>query len=473
MHKIPISFFLNGEKKTILADPMQRTVDLLRSELEMTGTKEGCSDGDCGACTVSIGSWEESGFVYRSVASCLLPVGRLQGKSLVTVEGVGNQTALSCIQKAIIDKHGVQCGFCSPGFVMSFFSLFSMNPIPDMKDVEIALQGNICRCTGYEGIRKAAEQMIGYQGTEIIVPPSIRSCQNAVKNLSQFLNTEEWRTPVTIDELCVALQQMPDAQIISGLTDLGVSFHTKGERPLQVIDVIQLEESRRIEIKEDGLHIGAALPLESIVLDRTVLNWLPTLGQLQLQMASKQIRNVATLGGNLCNASPIGDATVILSSANATVLVVNAKGKLRELNLTSFYTGYKQMQLEKGEIVLEVIIPPLQAGQTISFLKTGKRSSVDIASINSASNMVVQGKDIVHWTISIGGVAPTVVTFDLKDKDLSLEIPVEEIEAIGTSLSEKVVPLSDIRGSASYRKALVANHVVSHFLKQSGREETL
>lgn len=452
---------------------MQRTVDLLRCELEMTGTKEGCSDGDCGACTVSVGSWEGSRFVYRSVASCLFPVGRLQGKSLVTVEGVGNQKSLNCIQKAIIDRHGVQCGFCSPGFVMSFFSLFAMNPIPDMKDVEIALQGNICRCTGYEGIKKAAEQMIGYQGTEIIVPPSIRSCQDALKHLPQVLDSEEWKTPVTIEELCVALQQMPEAQIISGLTDLGVSFHAKGERPLQVIDVIQLEESRRIEVKEDGLHIGSALPLESVVLDRTVLNWLPTLGQLQMQMASKQVRNVATLGGNLCNASPIGDATVLLSAVHAKVLVVNAKGKLREIELTSFYTGYKQMQLEKGEIVLEVIIPPLQAGQTISFLKTGKRSSVDIASVNSASNMVVQGIAIVAWTISLGGVAPTVVTFDLKDEDLTIETPIEKIEAIGASLSEKVVPLSDIRGAASYRKTLVANHVVSHFLKQSGREETV
>jgi xanthine dehydrogenase small subunit len=470
---IPISFFLNGEKKTIMADPMQRTVDLLRSELELTGTKEGCSDGDCGACTVSLGAWEDDQFVYRSVASCLLPVGRLQGKSLVTVEGVGNQTALNCIQQAIIDKHGVQCGFCSPGFVMSFFSLFAMNPIPDMEDVAIALQGNICRCTGYEGIRKAAEQMIGYQGKEIIVPPAILSCQDALKDLPQGLNCEQWKTPATLEELYSALQQMPEATIISGLTDLEVKFHATGERPNTVIDVIRLEASKKIEVKEDGLHIGSALPLEKIVLDEISLKWLPALGELQRYMASKQIRNVATLGGNLCNASPIGDATVLLSSSNAKVVAVNALGNLREINLTAFYTGYKKMQLEKGEIVLEVIIPLLQENQTITFLKTGKRKSVDIASVNSASNMVLNGKQIVSWQVSFGGVAPTVVTFDLLKNNLSTETPIEEIEEIGASIAEKVAPLSDIRGSIAYRKSLVANHIVAHFLKQSGREETV
>ncbi len=473
MEKTEITLYLNGKKVSILADPMQRTVDFLRSDLHLTGTKEGCGDGDCGACTVALGAWEEGTFVYRAVASCLLPVAKLQGKSLVTVEGLASMGALHCIQEAIIDTHGAQCGFCSPGFIMSFFALFAMKAIPTIEDVEIALQGNICRCTGYEGIRGAALKMIGYQGKAQFVPDQIRECEEKVRSLSHKVDSKHYITPMDKKALLQALSTRAEATLVSGLTDLAVAYHNKGKQPTSIIDLSHLEDSKKIYVDDSGLHIGASVPLERLVSDETVLATLPECAKLKKMMASKQIRNVATLGGNIANASPIGDSLVMLAAANAIVISLDPQGEMHERPLRSFYTAYKQTLMGEHEVILEVLVPPLPPDSCLTFQKTGKRSAVDIATVNSASLMVHSGKTIERWELCFGGVGPTIILLDLAKEQISVDTSIETIQELASHIAESMNPISDIRGSASYRSHLVASHILSHFLVQTGKEGIL
>lgn len=473
MDKTEITLYLNGNKTSFFADPMQRTVDILRTDLHLTGTKEGCGDGDCGACTVALGSWEEGTFVYRAVASCLLPVAKLQGKSLVTVEGLASMGALHCIQEAIIDTHGAQCGFCSPGFILSFFALFAMTPVPTIEDVEIALQGNICRCTGYEGIKKAALKMIGYQGKAQFVPDQIRECEEKVRSLPQKVESKHYITPTNKEELLRALFTREDATLVSGLTDLGVAYHSKGELPASIIDLSQLEDSRKIYTDAAGLHLGATVPLERVVSDETVLVFLPEFARLEKLMASRQIRNVATIGGNIANASPIGDSLVLLAAANARVISLDPKGTLHERPLRSFYTAYKKTVMGEHEVILEVLVPPLPPGSSLTFQKTGKRSAVDIATVNSASLMVLSGNTIKRWELCFGGVGPTIAMLDLGKDHISVDSAIETVQQLATRYAESVNPISDVRGTASYRSHLVASHILAHFLIQTGKGELL
>jgi xanthine dehydrogenase small subunit len=473
MEKTEITFYLNGRKVSISADPMQRTVDFLRSNLHLTGTKEGCGDGDCGACTVALGSWEDGTFVYRAVASCILPVAKLQGKSLVTVEGLASMGALNCIQEAIIDTHGAQCGFCSPGFIMSFFALFAMNAVPTIEDVEIALQGNICRCTGYEGIKSAALKMIGYQGKAQFVPDQVRECEQMVRALSQKVESKHYTTPTDTTELLQALHTRKDATLVSGLTDLAVAYHTKGSKPTSIIDLSQLQDSKKIFFDANGLHLGAAVPLQRMVSDEKVLAHLPEFAKLEKLMASKQIRNVATVGGNIANASPIGDSLVLLAAADAVVVSIDPQGSMHKRPLRSFYTAYKQTIMSEHEVILEVLVPHLPSISSLTFQKTGKRSAVDIATVNSASLMGRSGKIIERWELCFGGVGPTIILLDLGKEQLDVDAPITAIKKLATRCAESMNPISDVRGSACYRSRLVASHILYHFLVQTGKEDIL
>jgi len=315
--------------------------------------------------------------------------------------------------------------------------------------------------------------MIGYQGKSQFVPDQIRACEMQVRSLPKKVESKHYITPTDTQELLKVLSARTNATLVSGLTDLAVAYHNKGVQPTSIIDLSLLEESNKIYCDVEGLHLGATVPLERLVSDQTVLAVLPVFAKLEKLMASKQIRNVATIGGNIANASPIGDSLVLLAAANAIVVSVDPQGTMHKRPLRTFYTAYKHTLMTEHEVILEVLVPQLPPNSSLTFQKTGKRSAVDIATVNSASLMVYSGKSIIHWELCIGGVGPTIVLLDLVKEQISSDSPLEEVQKMAARCAASVNPISDVRGAASYRSRLVASHILSHFLVQTGKEDLL
>lgn len=472
MNNTNIIFYLNGEYKSLEIDPEERVIDVLRETQGLLGTKEGCSDGDCGACTIVIGKIEDGKVCYNAINSCLLPAAKLHKSSVITIEGVKENKNLNIIQESMVEEHGAQCGFCSPGVIMSFFAYFANKTNPSYEEVKVALEGNICRCTGYEGIRNVAKSVINYLNNSPasfdMVPAYLREVENKLFLIKEGINSDDYHLPITINELKEDLKNNPQSIIVSGFTDVGVRKHNLSIKFQKIIDISSLEDLKIVEERTDGLFIGANLPLQRISENEIICKKLPIICEMLSQMASRQVRNVATLGGNICNASPIGDSVVLLMSLDASVILLSNEDGIRKVALRDFYIGYKQMDKTSKEVVIGVLIPYINYEMKHSFIKTGKRNAVDIASVNSASRMIIKDNKVTNWEVSFGGIFETVVYRKLSDITLSSSI--EDIEELGLKLSKQFKPLSDVRGSSDYRTLLIQGHLVKHFLKQTGCE---
>lgn len=472
MRPIAVSCYINGKKRQFNALSDERMIDIIRNRFFMTGTKEGCGDGDCGACTVVWGLPENGKIRYRAVASCLMPAINMQGASIITVEGLAENGVLSLVQEMIIDKHGIQCGFCSPGIIMSMTGYLANTQNPTKEGLIHSLTGNICRCTGYEGIIKTCDSVISYleEHPELdMIPGQVRAVEPEVLKMRSRLHSPEYMMPETLVEYDRLAAQYADAVIVSGNTDIGVRSHSTLVCPNTVINVSRIQEIKGVSIVNEGLSIGGGLFLSDIQENPMITEYFPAMNDVLNRMASPQIRNVSTLAGNICNASPIGDLIVLLSLVNAHVMIHTPECR-RDILMDEFYTGYKQTVLRPLELIESFIIPMkiLKKGR-ITFLKSSKRKDVDIASVNSASRLVCENGRIIFWQIAFGGVAPNVTVIDMPP--VSLDASMTELQALGISVSERFIPLSDVRGSTEFRKSLIAGHVVRHYLKATGREE--
>lgn len=474
MKKINIKFYINGIYKEICVNPEDRLIDVIREKLGLLGSKEGCGDGDCGACTVVLGSISGDSVSYNAIVSCLTPVAKIHGKSLITVEGLQDNKALHLIQDSIVDKHGAQCGFCSPGIVMALFGLVARKANPTYEEMKTALAGNICRCTGYEGIKNAAKSVIKFiakcSDDFDIVPHHIREVEKKLPLISKSLESATYKMPTDIDSLINYMKEFPDSIIVAGCTDIGVKKHITGNSLEYVIDVSRIEELKVVEERGDNLFIGANLELQQIDTNKLLSNKLPVFRKLLPQMASEQIRNVATLGGNICNASPIGDCVVLLMALDASVLLCNPKKTERIIPIRDFYKGYKITEKQNQEVLLGILIPKENYHMNISFIKSGKRNGVDIASVNSVSRISISKDKIVTWEIAIGGIAPTIIYQKLPE--VAVETSVDEIKKMAKNIAVKFSPISDVRGSSEFRSLLIEGHIVKHFLRQTGREDS-
>lgn len=474
MNKTKIIFYVNGKYEEINVDPTLRALDVLRDVFGLLGTKEGCSDGDCGACTIVFGKKENGVIKYISVDSCLIPIAKLNRASVITIEGLSSleSDSLNIIQETIIEKHGVQCGFCTPGVTMSFLGLMLSSKNPSYDDIELALEGNICRCTGYEGIRDSANSVLEFLETcdsdFDILPISIRSIESKLDDILPFDSSKEYILPETVSNLINDMNSNENYTIISGYTDLGVRAHRVDEKQKPIIDISNLNEIKIIEDRKDYISIGANVTLQTICDSNIIFEKLPIFREMLEQMASRQIRNIASIGGNICNASPIGDGVVLLMTLNATIVLLSSINIERRVPLREFYTGYKKMNMESNEIVKSIEIPKENYKKSLSFIKTGKRNAVDIASVNSASRMSITDGIITRWEIAFGGICETVVLVEIPLVTLTSNI--EEIEDIGETIASGFNPLSDVRGSSEFRSLLIQGHLVKHFLKHIERE---
>ncbi|MBM3314761.1 xanthine dehydrogenase small subunit [candidate division WOR-3 bacterium] len=437
-----LSFVLNRDPVRVSVPPLTPTLELLRERLGLTDAREGCGEGDCGACTVALGTRHEGGIRYRPVNSCLLPALKLNGRHLVTARGLADGGVLHPVQQALVAGHAVQCGFCTPGIAVSLFCLFARTPAPADEDVLAALEGNLCRCTGYDAVLAAGRALR----------------DSAAPVLLGWLESVRARLPEPgpapgLDEVLAAVGR-DGSRPLAGGTDLMLS----DPLPTSVVDLERVDGLDRVRPTPDSVVIGAAATLDAVARDPVVRERVPVLAEAIGRMASCQIRSVATLAGNVANASPVADGAVVLLALDATLVLASAAGE-RRLPLREFYLAYRRTAARPDEIVaaVEVPDPPPLAG----FEKTGKRGAVDIASANACLVADVDRGTIAGVRCALGGVAPVPLLSAAVPAVLQGGRPSAALfERAADAAAAEVRPISDARGSAGFRRALVRGQVL-------------
>ncbi|GAB2800086.1 xanthine dehydrogenase small subunit [Halomonas shantousis] len=444
-------------------------LELLRTMLDHTGTKEGCASGDCGACTVAIGEPDETGELhYHSANACITPAHQLQGCHLVTVEGLSRGDALHPAQAAIVDCHASQCGFCTPGIVMSLFTLHEQQrriPAPlSQQRLEAALGGNLCRCTGYRPIRDAALSMSEAVDTRPIWaddPDLARNIAALRQAAAQEPPSEtssdlgHFVAPRTLDQLREIKRKRPEARLVAGATDLWLET-TQQLNPLtELIDVRRVAELNDLEETPDGWWIGAAVTYSR--LEPLLAAHYPAFARLLQRLGSAQVRNRGTLGGNIANASPIGDTPPVLLTLKARLALAGPDGS-RELPLEDFFLGYKKTALAEGEFIRAIFLPRSAQNQQLEVWKLSKRREDDISTLLGAFGWCLENNVLRDVRLAFGGMAAIPRRATRAEAVLEGQEPTPEtFAAAKAALRGEFQPLSDVRGSSEYRLTAAAN----------------
>lgn len=463
-----VTLFLNGRKVELEPPRAFLTLStLLREERGLTGTKVVCAEGDCGACTVLLGRFHQGTMRYRAVNSCILFAFQCHGAHVVTVEGVTPKEGLNPVQQAMVDHHGSQCGYCTPGFVMALMGMLEKrlekedtSPFTE-EELRRGLSGNLCRCTGYGGILDAARAIDPkrYEPLENRYPPAgMEPKLKALSGKSVCLSGQAGAAfdgvmlPKNLDEALQWKAKHPDAQCLQGATDLGVR-HNKG-LPLcrEILYLGDLEELKTLEEQEGFWKIGAACSwTESVAFLRDCL---PVFSEMLDRFGSPLIRNAGTIGGNIMNASPIADSLPALLVLE-TELVAASKTGERRLPLTDFYMDYKKTRLAPDEILKTIWIPAPPENGWLDLEKVSRRRDLDIATFTAAWLLQLEGDTIHEARLALGGVAPTARRLPRTEAFLQGKIcNPETLEQAGKIALEEVAPISDVRGEKSFREDL-------------------
>ncbi len=469
-----IQFLLNQELRSEHAlDPNLTVLEYLREHLGKSGTKEGCASGDCGACTVVVGelATDDDGrehIRYRSLNSCLTFVSSLHGKQLISVEDLKHQGKLHSVQQAMADCHGSQCGFCTPGFVMSLFALQKNSDAPDLHKAQEALAGNLCRCTGYRPILAAAEQACCQAGGDQFDAREAQTIARlqAIKPVDiGELNSGDKRclVPLTVADLADLYGSHPEARLLAGGTDLALEV-TQFHRTLPVmIYVGNVAEMKRIERFDDRLEIGAATSLTDCY--EALTAEYPDFGELLHRFASLQIRNQGTLGGNIGNASPIGDSPPLLIALGAQI-VLRKGDSTRTLALEDYFIDYRITARQESEFIEKIIVPRAQAQWTFRAYKVSKRLDDDISAVCAAFNLRVENGLVAEARFAFGGMAAIPKRAKACETALLGKAWNQaSIERACKALTEDFTPLSDFRASKEYRLLSAQNLLRKFFIE--------
>jgi len=456
-----IRFWFRGELRSVTGISPQKTVlRWLREDENALGTKEGCGEGDCGACTVVIGSLEplaSEGLRLRAVNSCLLFLPALDGKALFTIEDLG--TALHPVQRALVDLHASQCGFCTPGFAMSLWADYQERSSPPGRDEAVSLlSGNLCRCTGYRPILEAAAAAWNYPETKLNRVP-VATALESVRSLPALTyrhGGQGWDAPRTVDELCALAESQPEAQMVAGATDVGL-WVTKGLRDLgNFISVAAVPELKTVRYEEGDLLLGAGLSLTDAF--RVLVARHPELSVWADRFASPPVRNAGTLGGNVANGSPIGDSSPVLMALGASVVLRRGE-RTRELPLEKFFLGYQKTAREPGEVLVAFRLPVLPPGSSFRAWKVSKRRDQDISAVCGAFWLVQDTRGfVVEVRLAFGGMAAVPSRAGgaegaLRGRPFHREALAEAQEALDADFA----PLTDGRATADYRRTVARN----------------
>ncbi|MEI6048959.1 MAG: FAD binding domain-containing protein [Bacteroidota bacterium] len=453
-----ITFILNNQQVSSDKPAGPSLIDFIRYEMDLPGTKIGCREGDCGACTVLEGRLQNGKVNYKSIVSCLTPLGNVHGKHIVTVEGI-NMVHLSPVQKAIVDNSATQCGFCSPGLVMSLTAHCLSEEKSGKQKAIASVSGNICRCTGYKSIEKAVDDISKLLENKNIEDP-VRWLVEKRFLPGYFLTIPERLTEI---EKNYSGSDINDI-IIAGGTDLMVQ---KAEELAEAnINSFQdKKDLKDIKVENGKCIIGAATTSSEIEQSSVIKEYIPEISSYFKLVASEPIRNMGTIAGNIVNASPIGDLTIMFLALDAEVNVEGSEGN-QTIPLKNFFSGYKKLNIKNDEFIISVTFTLPAKPILFNFEKVSKRTHLDIAGVNSAIQVIMDGKKVKECYLSAGGVSPIplflIKTCEfLKGKTISPEVIFEA----NTIMQGEISPISDVRGSREYKRLLLRQLFFAHFLK--------
>ena len=467
-----LQFVRRGELVSLRNVPPTRTLlEVLREDLQCTGTKEGCNEGDCGACTVVLGEAKDGRIHYSAVNSCIRLAHSVNGLALWTVEDIASTDGtLHPAQQALVQCHASQCGFCTPGFSMSLFGLYQnqqgkTEPISRAQAMA-SLSGNLCRCTGYRPIVEAALQMGDLPPVHVNEAELLQKME-LIKHTPIGQEPDSFYiSPTSLPALLSARTQHPQAQIVAGCTDVGLWINKLHMAFAQVLDVSRVQELRQIEDHPHELHIGAAATLTqafaALVADR------PHLHTFATRFAGLPVRNSGTLGGNVANGSPIGDTMPLLIALGSRVVLMSEQGQ-RELPLEDFYTGYRKNLLAADEVLAWIKVPKATPTELCRVFKISKRFEDDISAVCLALQLRVEDGHVRLASIGAGGVAATPVRAKQTEAAL-LNQPWTQatITQAMATLRQEFTPLTDLRASAAYRVQVLGNLLQRFWLESQG-----
>jgi len=467
-----VRFILDGRLVEIDdVEPTRTVLQYLREDLRRTGSKEGCAEGDCGACTVVIAELTGDEIRYRAVNACIQFLPTLDGKALFTVESLkAADGSLHPVQQSMVDYHGSQCGFCTPGFIMSMYALYKNNSAPGRGDIDDALSGNLCRCTGYRPIIEACLHMVDYPAPQDNEQDLRKQLLGLRRAAGQSLELERGRyyAPASVDELASLYQQHPSAQILAGGTDVGL-WVTKQLRELPVIIYLgNVSELGQIKSSRDNIEIGAAVTLSDA--GDAICAQYPEFSEMFRRFASVPVRNAGTLVGNIANGSPIGDSMPVLIAIKTWVRLRHGDD-VREMALEDLYLDYMKNVMQPGEFIEAIEIPARDEHLELRCYKLSKRFDQDISAVCAAFALRLDGDTVSEIRIALGGMAAIPKRALLTEKLLTGgKWDESSVTAAMGKLAKDFTPLSDMRASADYRGRATANLLYRFYLETRSQQ---
>ena len=455
-------------------DPCTTVLDYLRIELGLYGTKEGCASGDCGACTVVVGELKDGDLHYRTLNACIMLLPTLHGKQLITVEHVGSDTNLHPIQKAMVNNHGSQCGFCTPGIVMSLFGLSRQTSNPSRNQITTALSGNLCRCTGYIPIITAAEQALNNAAPDRFdenTVETIRALEEINKSPKVEIHTDNnhYFAPSTVDELAELYKKFPHAYLLAGGTDLALEITQALKNLSPIIYIGNINELKCVDEDAEQITIGAGVPL--LDCEPIIAQHFPDFSEVLRRFGSVQIRNAGTIGGNLANASPIGDTPPALLALNAEISLRKARQN-RTVSAAEFFVDYRHTIMDEGEFIEKISLPKLLPQQVFKMYKVSKRFEDDISAVCGAFCLGIDKGIVSYAKIAYGGMADIPKRAMLCEQAL-YKRPwiIETVEAACAALAGDFQPITDVRASGQYRLTVAQNLLKKYFFESESTEQ--
>ena len=465
MIKNEIEFILNDELiKINNVDTNVSVLNYLRIDKRLTGTKEGCASGDCGACTAIIAELKNNKLEYKAINTCIMFLYSLHGKQLITVEHLSN-SKLHPVQQSMVDNHGSQCGFCTPGFVMSMFGMYKDKVKPSNQNIDEYLAGNLCRCTGYNSIKKAAKKMYSYGRKD-----KFSKNENKIIKLLKKIkhndiliskNNNKFYIPLNLKNLIQYTQNNKQYKFVTGGTDIALEVTKKNNNINSLIYLGNNKDLNYIKIKENYINIGSATPINKII--PILKKYYPSFADMFDRYGSTQIRNVASIGGNLGSASPIGDSLPALLALNAKLILQSKNQRL--LDIKDFFKAYRKTALKNKEFIKEIRIPILKS-HIFKCYKISKRIDDDISSLFVAYLMKLKNNIIIDINIAYGGM-DSIPNFAFKTQKylIGKEFNLKNIDKSKQMIEKDFTPLTDVRASSTYRKLVSKNLMDRLFLE--------